>query len=147
MMAGRSDLLSFLLSWAASLPSPPLLSLWYLQVVSAISVHRMMLRLRRYIPKSMPMTWPLTFSSPPSAYPLMNDEPRGDLTAGERRKAEDARGSSCERINMSPDECKGHRSRTFFDSREDNMVAAERSSANEERVAQGMRNWRAEKNC
>lgn len=35
------------------------------------------------IPKSMPMTDPLTFSSPASAYPLMNEVPKGDLMAGE----------------------------------------------------------------
>ena len=40
------------------------------------------------VPKSMPMTWPLTFSS---AYPLVHDAPRGDLRIFVR-KVDDARG-------------------------------------------------------
>lgn len=36
------------------------------------------------VPRSIPMTWPLTFSSPPSAYPLLNEEAMGDLKADER---------------------------------------------------------------
>jgi len=43
------------------------------------------------VPKSIPMTEPLTFS-PSSAYPLTNDEAKGDRMAGARRTAEVARG-------------------------------------------------------
>jgi len=42
------------------------------------------------VPKSIPMTEPLTFSSPPSAYPRVNMA--GALKAGVRRAAEAARG-------------------------------------------------------
>jgi len=42
------------------------------------------------VPKSIPMTEPLTFSSPPSAYPRANMA--GALNAGVRRAAEAARG-------------------------------------------------------
>ena len=47
------------------------------------------------VPRSMPMTEPLTFS-PSSAYPRTNDEPKGDLMAGAcaRRTAEVARGKN-----------------------------------------------------
>lgn len=45
------------------------------------------------VPRSMPITAPLTFFSPASsAYRLMNDEPSGALIAGEVRKADEALG-------------------------------------------------------
>jgi hypothetical protein len=44
------------------------------------------------VPKSMPMTEPLTFSLDSSAYPLTNDEPKGERMAGARRTADVARG-------------------------------------------------------
>lgn len=44
------------------------------------------------VPRSIPMTEPLTFSSPPSAYPRTNLEAIGALKAGARHAAEDARG-------------------------------------------------------
>jgi hypothetical protein len=40
------------------------------------------------------MTEPLTFSSPPSAYPLVKDEPKGFLMAGVHRAADAARGKN-----------------------------------------------------
>lgn len=44
------------------------------------------------VPRSIPMTWPLTFSVDSSAYRLTNDEPRGDLVMGEARARAEARG-------------------------------------------------------
>lgn len=41
----------------------------------------------------MPMTWPLTFSSPPFDWYLTNDEANGDRAAGNRGKLGVARGS------------------------------------------------------
>lgn len=38
------------------------------------------------VPRSIPMTWPLIFSSAPSAYVLLKDEVMGDLNAEERRE-------------------------------------------------------------
>jgi hypothetical protein len=46
------------------------------------------------VPKSIPITAPFTFSSALSAYPLANDEAKGDLMAGARRTAEAARGKN-----------------------------------------------------
>lgn len=43
------------------------------------------------VPRSIPMTEPLTFSSPPSAYPRAN---AGALKAGVNRAAEAARGKN-----------------------------------------------------
>lgn len=53
------------------------------------------------VPKSIPMTAPLTFFSPTSsAYRLINDEPRGALIAGELRKAEGVLGRSWTRFSV-----------------------------------------------
>jgi hypothetical protein len=49
------------------------------------------------VPKSIPITEPLTFSSPPSAYPRTNFEPMGALNAGVRHAAEVARGKNWSR--------------------------------------------------
>jgi len=48
------------------------------------------------VPKSIPMTEPLTFSSPPSAYPRVNMA--GALKAGVRRAAEAARGKNYDEV-------------------------------------------------
>ena len=48
------------------------------------------------VPKSIPMTEPLTFSSPPSAYPRANMA--GALNAGVRRAAEAARGKNYDEV-------------------------------------------------
>lgn len=39
------------------------------------------------VPRSIPITWPLTLSSAPSAYVLTKDEPSGDLMAAGRLNA------------------------------------------------------------
>lgn len=45
------------------------------------------------IPRSIPITWPLTFSSPPLDCHLTKEEESGERVAGRREKVEDARGS------------------------------------------------------
>ena len=47
------------------------------------------------VPRSIPMTEPLTFSLDSSAYPRTNDEPKGVRRAGARRTAWVARGKNC----------------------------------------------------
>jgi hypothetical protein len=52
------------------------------------------------VPRSIPITEPLTFSSPPSAYPRTNLEPMGALMAGARHAAEVARGKNCHDVSI-----------------------------------------------
>lgn len=45
------------------------------------------------LPRSMPITWPLTFSSPPLDWCLKNAETKGERVAERREKGRLARGS------------------------------------------------------
>ena len=73
------------------------------------------------VPKSIPMTEPLTFSSPPSAYPRANMA--GALNAGVRRAAEAARGKNYDEVR----ECWNHVGKmqllTVRDNLEDSIVS------------------------
>jgi hypothetical protein len=85
---------SFLLSLESFLPSPQLQSWLCLDVVSLLRhpVARDRSSVIMNVPKSMPMTWPLTFSSPPvEAYRARNDVV-GDRIF-ENREMGDDRGS------------------------------------------------------
>jgi hypothetical protein len=69
------------------------------------------------------MTEPLTFSSPPSAYPRTNLEARGALKVGARHAAGEARGKSCADVSMCVWWAVGWQQRlTVRDNLEDNMV-------------------------
>lgn len=54
------------------------------------------------VPKSIPITEPLTFSPESSAYLRTNDERRGDVRAGTRWKAEVARGKNYDAVSVGP---------------------------------------------
>ena len=45
------------------------------------------------VPRSMPITWPLTFSSPPVDWYRANDDARGERVKEEREKEDAVRGS------------------------------------------------------
>ncbi len=70
-----------------------------LVIVAYIIPHDGRVRQESDIPKSIPMTWPLTFSSPPFELYLTNDEPSGERIAEERENAEVARGSCGTRLS------------------------------------------------
>ena len=57
------------------------------------------------VPKSIPITEPLTFSLESSAYLRTNDERRGDVKAGTRWKAEAARGKNYDAVSVGPKSC------------------------------------------
>lgn len=46
-----------------------------------------------YVPRSMPITWPLTFSSPPVDWYRAKDDARGERVKEEREKEDAVRGS------------------------------------------------------
>ena len=46
-----------------------------------------------HVPRSIPITWPLTFPSPPEDWHRINEDAKGERATGERENVEVVRGS------------------------------------------------------
>ena len=88
------------------------------------------------VPKSIPMTEPLTFSWPPSAYPRANMA--GALNAGVHRAAEAARGKNFDEVRHLCLLKHDAMPLTVRDNLEDNIVMCERDAARGDAGDRGM---------